>query len=150
EERYNLTVETWRNVDKKIDQILGERIHEEDTSIAVMVDSGARGTLSNIKWATGMVGVVVDATGREIELPIRSSFKKGLSSLEAFVATRGTRKGLIDTALKTADSGYLTRRLVDVSQDIFTVEDDNSDDEGFTVYRSETEETMVDFGDRVY
>ena len=149
-ERYSLTVEAWRGIDKKIDAILTDRIKKEDTSIAVMVDSGARGTLSNIKWATGMVGVVVDATGREIELPIRSSFKKGLTSLEAFVATRGTRKGLIDTALKTADSGYLTRRLVDVSQDIFTVEDEANDDDGYTISRSETEETMVDFADRLY
>ena len=150
DERYSLTVETWRNIDRKIDDTLAERIKKEDTSITVMVDSGARGTLSNIKWATGMIGVVVDATGREIELPIRSSFKKGLSPLEAFVATRGTRKGLIDTALKTADSGYLTRRLVDVSQDVFTVSDEEGDDEGFTIYRSETEETMVDFGTRLY
>ncbi len=150
DERRNLTIETWRGVDKKIDEILADTLKDEDTSIAVMVASGARGTLSNIKWATGMIGVVVDATGKEIELPIRSSFKKGLSTLEAFVATRGTRKGLIDTALKTADSGYLTRRLVDVSQDIFTVEDEDGDDTGYTIHRNETEDTMVDFGARLY
>ena len=149
DERYSLTVETWRDIDKKISKVLEDRVGQEDTSIAVMVDSGARGTLSNIKWATGMIGVVVDATGNEIELPIRSSFKKGLSPLEAFVATRGTRKGLIDTALKTADSGYLTRRLVDVSQDVFTV-DEEPIDPGFTIYRAETEETMIAFGDRLY
>jgi DNA-directed RNA polymerase subunit beta' len=148
-ERYSLTVETWRDIDKKISAVLEARVGQEDTSIAVMVDSGARGTLSNIKWATGMIGVVVDATGNEIELPIRSSFKKGLSPLEAFVATRGTRKGLIDTALKTADSGYLTRRLVDVSQDIFTVDEDPVDP-GFSIYRSETKDTMIPFGDRLY
>lgn len=150
DERRSLTIETWRGVDKKVDELLGERVKQEDTSIAVLVDSGARGTLSNVKWAAGMIGVVVDATGHEIELPIRSSFKKGLSTLEAFVATRASRKGLIDTALKTADSGYLTRRLVDVSQDIFTVEDEEGDDVGFTIYRRETEETMVDFGARLY
>ena len=150
DERRNLTIETWRNVDKKVDEILAERLQQEDTSIAVMVGSGARGTLSNLKWATGMIGVVVDASGREIELPIRSSFKKGLSTLEAFVATRASRKGLIDTALKTADSGYLTRRLVDVSQDVFTVEDIDGDDTGFTIYRRETEDTMVDFSARLY
>ena len=149
DERYSLTVETWRDIDKKLSGVLESRVGQEDTSIAVMVDSGARGTLSNVKWATGMIGVVVDATGNEIELPIRSSFKKGLSPLEAFVATRGTRKGLIDTALKTADSGYLTRRLVDVSQDVFTV-DEEPIDPGFTVYRSETHETMIAFGDRLY
>lgn len=150
DERRGLTIETWRSVDKKVDEALVAQLAKEDTSIAVMVGSGARGTLSNIKWATGMIGVIVDATGREIELPIRSSFKKGLSTLEAFVATRGTRKGLIDTALKTADSGYLTRRLVDVSQDIFTIEDEEGDDTGFVIYRSETEDTMVDFGARLY
>ena len=149
-ERYNLTVETWRDIDKDITKILQERIGHEDTSIAVMVESGARGDISNVKLASAMLGLMVDATGKEIELPIRSSFKKGLSPLEAFVATRGSRKGLIDTALKTADSGYLTRRLVDVSQDIFTVEDVDGDDPGFIVYRSESEETQVAFGDRLY
>ncbi|HET7630079.1 MAG TPA: DNA-directed RNA polymerase subunit beta', partial [Candidatus Saccharimonadales bacterium] len=135
EERYNLTTETWRDIDKQVTDVLAEKIKGEDTSIAVMVDSGARGDIGNIKMASAMIGVMVDATGNEIELPIRSSFKKGLSPLEAFVATRGSRKGLIDTALKTADSGYLTRRLVDVSQDIFTVADEDGDDPGFTVYR---------------
>lgn len=114
-----------------------------------MVNSGARGDLSNVKLASAMIGVMVDALGREIELPIRSSYKKGLSPLEAFVATRGARKGLIDTALKTADSGYLTRRLVDVAQDIFTV-DEEAEDVGYAIYRSETDTTMVDFGARLY
>jgi DNA-directed RNA polymerase subunit beta' len=150
DERYSLTVETWRNIDKEILKVLSEKISHEDTSIAVMVDSGARGDIGNVKMAAANLGVVVDATGKEIELPIRSSFKKGLSPLEAFVYTRGTRKGLIDTALKTADSGYLTRRLVDVSQDIFTVEDERDDDEGFRIYRKETDITGIDFGDRLY
>ncbi len=150
EERYHLTVGAWRTIDRKVTDLLQSRVADSDTSISVMVNSGARGDISNVKLATAMIGVMVDATGHEIELPIRSSYKAGLSQLEAFVATRGTRKGLIDTALKTADSGYLTRRLVDVSQDVFTVEDEANDDEGFTIYRSETEETMVGFGDRLY
>lgn len=149
EERYNLTVETWRTIDRNIVKLLNQKIAGEDSSIAIMVDSGARGDISNVKLATAMIGVVVDATGNEIELPIRSSYKKGLSPLEAFVATRGSRKGLIDTALKTADSGYLTRRLVDVSQDIFSVADDGLDP-GFTIYRKESEETGIDFGDRLF
>jgi len=120
-----------------------------DTSISVMVNSGARGDISNVKLASAMVGIMVDAANREIELPIRSSYKQGLSSLEQFVATRGARKGLIDTALKTADSGYLTRRLVDVSQDVFTVADEVGDDEGFAIYRSESEMTMIDFSNRL-
>ncbi len=149
EERYGLTVSAWRGIDKKAIAVVEEKLKDSDTSVSVMVNSGARGSVDNIKLATAMLGTMVDATGKEIELPIRSSFKKGLSQLEAFVATRGTRKGLIDTALKTADSGYLTRRLVDVSQDIFTVEEDSSDN-GFTIFRSETIETMIEFGDRLY
>ncbi len=150
DERYNLTVTAWRNVDRKVTEFLQKQLEDMDTSIAVMVNSGARGDISNVKLASAMIGIQVDANNREIELPIRSSFKKGLSSLEAFVATRGARKGLIDIALKTADSGYLTRRLVDVSQDVFTVDDDASDDEGFVIYRSESEATMIEFANRLY
>ena len=151
EERYSLTVNNWRNVDRNVTEFLQKEMQDVDTSISVMVNSGARGDISNIKLASAMIGIMVDAANREIELPIRSNFKKGLSSLEAFVATRGSRKGLIDTALKTADSGYLTRRLVDVSQDVFTVDDDETEtDPGFTIYRSETEETMIDFGNRLF
>jgi len=150
EERYNLTVSNWRGVTRKLEGFLKEKLKGMDTSVSVMVNSGARGDISNIMLASAMIGIMVDATNREIELPIRSSYKKGLSSLEQFVATRGSRKGLIDTALKTADSGYLTRRLVDVSQDVFTVEDEEGDDEGFTIYRSETELTMIEFGNRLY
>ncbi|RYX78798.1 DNA-directed RNA polymerase subunit beta' [bacterium] len=149
EERYNLTVQSWRNVDRKVTEFLQKELKEMDTSISVMVNSGARGDISNVKLASAMVGIMVDAANREIELPIRSSYKAGLSSLESFVATRGARKGLIDTALKTADSGYLTRRLVDVSQDVFTVEDQIGDDEGFSIFRAETEETMIDFSNRL-
>lgn len=149
EERYNLTVAAWRNVDRKVTDFLQDKLKDMDTSISVMVNSGARGDISNVKLASAMIGIMVDAANREIELPIRSSYKQGLSALESFVATRGARKGLIDTALKTADSGYLTRRLVDVSQDVFTVEDEAGDDEGFTIYRSESEDTMIDFSNRL-
>ncbi len=149
EERYSLTVSTWRTVDRKITEFLQDKLKSMDTSISVMVNSGARGDISNVKLASAMIGLQVDATNKEIELPIRSSYKKGLSSLEQFVATRGARKGLIDTALKTADSGYLTRRLVDVSQDVFTVEDEAGDDDGYSIYRSETELTMIDFSNRL-
>jgi DNA-directed RNA polymerase subunit beta' len=150
DERYNLTVQAWRNVDRKVTEFLQDQLKNMDTSISVMVNSGARGDISNVKLASAMIGIQVDAASREIELPIRSSFKKGLSSLEAFVATRGSRKGLIDTALKTADSGYLTRRLVDVSQDVFTVEDETGDDDGYAIYRAETDETMISFSNRLF
>ena len=150
DERYSLTVAAWRAVDGRVTEFLQEQMKTMDTSISVMVNSGARGDISNVKLASAMVGIMVDATNREIELPIRSSYKDGLSSLEQFVATRGARKGLIDTALKTADSGYLTRRLVDVSQDVFTVADEAGDDDGFAIYRSESEMTMIDFSNRLY
>jgi len=150
DERYSLTVAAWRNVDRQVTEFLQSQLKNMDTSISVMVNSGARGDISNVKLASAMVGIMVDAANREIELPIRSSYKNGLSSLESFVATRGARKGLIDTALKTADSGYLTRRLVDVSQDVFTVEDEENDDEGFAIYRSESELTMIEFGNRLF
>ena len=150
DERYNLTVATWRAVDRQVTDFLQDQLKNMDTSISVMVNSGARGDISNVKLASAMIGLQVDATNKEIELPIRSSYMNGLSSLEQFVATRGARKGLIDTALKTADSGYLTRRLVDVSQDVFTVADEAGDDEGFAIYRSESEMTMIDFGNRLF
>lgn len=150
EERYALTVSTWRGVVRSVGEFLQSRLKDMDTSVSVMLNSGARGDISNVQLASAMIGIMVDATNREIELPIRSNYKHGLSSLEQFVATRGSRKGLIDTALKTADSGYLTRRLVDVSQDVFTVEDQKGDDEGFTIYRDETEQTMIEFANRLY
>ena len=150
DERYTLTVNNWRTVDRKVEDFLRSQLAHMDTSVATMVNSGARGSVNNIKLASAMIGIQVDAANREIELPVRSNFKRGLSSLEAFVATRGARKGLIDTALKTADSGYLTRRLVDVSQDVFTVEDEEGDDDGFIIYRNESEETMIEFGNRLF
>ena len=150
EERYNLTVGAWRAVDNRVTDFLKGKLATMDTSISVMVNSGARGDISNVKLASAMIGIQVDATNREIELPIRSSFMKGLSSLEAFIATRGARKGLIDTALKTADSGYLTRRLVDVSQDVFTVKDEADNDDGFAIYRSESDQTMIAFSNRLF
>lgn len=150
DERYTLTVNNWRSVDGKVESFLKEQLAHMDTSVSTMVNSGARGTISNVKLASAMIGIQVDANNREIELPVRSNYKKGLSSLEAFIATRGSRKGLIDTALKTADSGYLTRRLVDVSQDVFTVQDVEGDDPGYSIYRSESELTMIDFGSRLY
>ncbi|MEI6850720.1 MAG: DNA-directed RNA polymerase subunit beta' [Candidatus Saccharibacteria bacterium] len=149
DERYSLTISTWRAVDRKIADFLKDKLKDMDTSISIMVNSGARGDISNIKWASAMIGIVVDSNNREIELAIRSNYKDGLSSLEQFVQTRGARKGLIDTALKTADAGYLTRRLVDVSQDVFTIEDTENDDEGFAIYRNETELTMIAFSNRL-
>ena len=119
-----------------------------DTDIAVMVNSGARGNISNIKLASAEIGIMVDINNNEIELPVKSSYKKGLNTLESFIATRGARQGQVSTALRTADSGYLTRRLVDVSQDVFTT-DEVADDPGFTVYRNETELSGIGFAMRL-
>ena len=150
EERYKLTVKTWRDVDARITDDVQEKLSHIDSAVSMLANSGARGSVDNIKQAAAMIGVQVDTTGREIELPVKHSFKHGMTPLEAFVVTRGSRFGAVSTALKTADSGYLTRRLVDVSQDVFTVADEGAaEDPGFTIYRSETEETMIDFADRI-
>ncbi|HVS79011.1 MAG TPA: DNA-directed RNA polymerase subunit beta' [Candidatus Saccharimonadales bacterium] len=148
EERYRLTVEAWTDVDGKVEKALAEQFATEDNTMSIAVASGARGNLSQMKDSVGMIGIRADATGRAMELPVRSNYKYGLNQLEYFTATRGTRKSLIDIALRTADSGYLTRRLVDVAQDVFTVDYD-ADDPGFPVYRSDSEEIGVDLGNRL-
>ena len=153
QERYNLIIDNWHKVIDEVSDEISERVANEgaDSPVGLMAVSGSRGNATNIRLASGLTGIMVDATNREIELPIRSNYTHGMSSLEAFVATRGARQGLISTALKTADSGYLTRRLVDVAQDVFSVADNSSEvDPGFAIYRSESEETMISFGDRLY
>ena len=148
EERKNLTVKTWRNIDDRISTFLKEKLADLDTDIAVMVNSGARGSVSNIKLASAEIGIMVDINNNEIELPVKSSYKEGLNTLESFIATRGARQGQVSTALRTADSGYLTRRLVDVAQDVFTT-DEEAYDPGFAVYKYETEQTGIDFKFRI-
>ncbi|MBQ9018392.1 DNA-directed RNA polymerase subunit beta' [Candidatus Saccharibacteria bacterium] len=148
DERYKLTIANWRDIDKKISDFLSSKLAEMDTDIAVMVNSGARGNISNIKLASAEIGIMVDINNNEIELPVKSSYKKGLNTLESFIATRGARQGQVSTALRTADSGYLTRRLVDVSQDVFTT-DEEAEDPGFTVYKYETELSGISFVARI-
>ncbi|MDO8591473.1 MAG: DNA-directed RNA polymerase subunit beta', partial [bacterium] len=148
DERYRLTVDTWTGVDAEVEQALAEQFATEDNTMSIAVASGARGNISQMKKSVGMLGMFADATGRAIELPVRSNYKYGLSPLEYFTATRGTRKSLIDIALRTADSGYLTRRLVDVAQDVFTVALD-AEDPGFSVYRSDSEMISVGLGARL-
>ena len=148
EERYRLTVETWQGIDSDVQETLSAQFAKEDTSMSIAVVSGARGNIGQVKTAVGMLGVVPDATGKPIELPIKSNYKTGFTPLEYFTATRGARKGMIDTALKTADSGYLTRRLVDVSQDVFTIDED-APDPGFPIFRSDAEEIGVPYGSRL-
>ena len=148
EERYKLTIANWRDIDKKISDFLSSKLSEMDTDIAVMVNSGARGNISNIKLASAEIGIMVDINNNEIELPVKSSYKKGLNTLESFIATRGARQGQVSTALRTADSGYLTRRLVDVSQDVFTTNEE-AEDPGFTVYKYESELSGIGFAARI-
>ena len=148
DERYRLTVETWFDTNAKVQESLADQFKSEDTTMSIAVASGARGNISQMKDSVGMLGVMVDTTGRSIELPVRSNYKQGLSPLEYFTATRGTRKALIDIALRTADSGYLTRRLVDVAQDVFTIEEDAADP-GFPVYRSDSALIGVTLGSRL-
>lgn len=104
-----------------------------ENPIFMMSDSGARGNASNFTQLAGMRGLMANPSGRIIELPIKSSFREGLTVLEYFISTHGARKGLADTALKTTDSGYLTRRLVDVAQDVIVREDDCGTDRGLTI-----------------
>lgn len=132
DERYNAVVEIW--TDAK-DQIQGELMQslEKTNPIFMMSDSGARGNASNFTQLAGMRGLMAAPSGKIIELPITSSFREGLTVLEYFISTHGARKGLADTALKTADSGYLTRRLVDVAQDVIIREEDCGTDRGLLV-----------------
>ncbi|MCH4000279.1 MAG: DNA-directed RNA polymerase subunit beta' [Lachnospiraceae bacterium] len=126
EERYKAVVDTWTEVDKKLtDATIGTL--DKYNNIFMMADSGARGSNQQIKQLAGMRGLMADTQGRTIELPIKSNFREGLDVLEYFMAAHGARKGLSDTALRTADSGYLTRRMVDVSQELIIREQDCSE-----------------------
>jgi len=151
EERYRLTVENWTKIDGRVQEMLAKQMVGQESSMAIAITSGARGNISQMKMSVGMLGVFSDASGRAIELPIKSGYIAGLNPLEYFTGTRGTRKALIDIALKTADAGYLTRRLVDVAQDVFTIEGDDSEelDPGFEMLRSDAETIGVDYATRL-
>ena len=123
EERYKEVIETWKNTDDQLTHDLLSGL-DKYNNIYMMADSGARGSDKQIKQLAGMRGLMADTTGHTIELPIKSNFREGLDVLEYFISAHGARKGLSDTALRTADSGYLTRRLVDVSQDLIVREVD--------------------------
>ena len=123
EERYNAVIETWKEADYLLTKKLLSGL-DVFNNIIIMSDSGARGSDKQIKQLAGMRGLMADTTGRTIELPIKSNLREGLDVLEYFLSAHGARKGLSDTALRTADSGYLTRRLVDVSQDLIVREED--------------------------
>ena len=143
EERYNQVIAIWNDVKEVIqDKLLASL--DKTNPIYMMSDSGARGNPSNFTQLAGMRGLMANPAGRIIELPIRSSFREGLTVLEYFISTHGARKGLADTALKTADSGYLTRRLVDVAQDVIVREDDCGTDVGLTVTELSLEDELIE------
>lgn len=148
-ERYNRVVEIWAEVRDRVTDEVTKSL-DRNGSVYSMVASGARGSLSQVSQMTGMKGLVVNPAGDVIELPVRDSFKEGLSILEYFISTHGSRKGMSDTALRTADAGYLTRRLVDVAQDVVINEEDCGTREGLLITRKETQEIGKNLGERIF
>lgn len=133
EERYNLVIDTWDKTTKKVSDALTENL-DDYNPIYMMADSGARGSINQIRQLAGMRGLIANTSGATIEIPIKANYREGLNILEYFISSRGARKGLADTALRTADSGYLTRRLVDVAQEVIVCEHDCGTDHGIEVY----------------
>ena len=131
-ERYEFVINTWTKATDDVEKAITKTLDPRN-SIAIMANSGARGSMKQIRQLAGMRGLMQTATGKTIEIPVRANFREGLSVQEFFISTHGSRKGLSDTALRTADSGYLTRRLVDVSQDVIVTEDDCGTDRFITV-----------------
>ena len=150
EERYRLTVSAWEKTTKDVTDALQASM-DQYNPIFMMADSGARGSMAQIRQLAGMRGLMADTAGRTIEIPIKANFREGLSVLEYFISSRGARKGMADTALRTADSGYLTRRLVDVSQQVIIREDDCGTDDGILVSEIEEHGQVIEtFAERVH
>lgn len=147
EERYEQVIDTWKNTTDEVTKALMDNL-DRLNPVYMMANSGARGSVNQIKQLCGMRGLMADTSGRIIEIPIKANFREGLDVLEFFTSTHGARKGLADTALRTADSGYLTRRLVDVSQDVIVREEDCGTEEGLAVVEikdgNEVIEKLVD------
>ncbi len=143
EERYKKVIDTWNDTTDKVTKALNNNM-DEFNPIYMMSDSGARGSIAQIRQLAGMRGLIANTSGRTIEVPIRANYREGLNILEYFISSRGARKGLADTALRTADSGYLTRRLVDVSQDVIIREDDCGTHEGIEVYDIKDGKEMIE------
>ena len=150
EERYRLTVQNWEKTTSDVTVALQQHI-DRFNPIWMMADSGARGSMAQIRQLAGMRGLMADTAGRTIEIPIKANFREGLSVLEYFISSRGARKGMADTALRTADSGYLTRRLVDVSQQVIIREDDCGTVDGIEISEiSEYGQVIETFDERVH
>ncbi|MBP3337517.1 MAG: DNA-directed RNA polymerase subunit beta' [Clostridia bacterium] len=149
EERYNLVIATWTETIDKVTKALMDNLGKFNP-INMMADSGARGSKNQIRQLAGMRGLMADTSGKTVEIPIRANFREGLNVLEYFISSHGARKGLADTALRTADSGYLTRRLVDVSQDVIIREDDCGTHRGIEVFEiKDGNERIEPFMDRL-
>jgi DNA-directed RNA polymerase subunit beta' len=145
DERYEQTVEVWQQTTRELSDIMMAEL-DPDSAVAMMTASGARGNKGNIGQLGAMRGLMADPSGRIIEVPVRSNFREGMTVLEYFISTHGARKGLADTALRTADSGYLTRRLVDVAQDVITRDLDCGTQEGSWITRADSGEISVEPG----
>ena len=149
DERYRLTVAQWEETTDKVTEALQKNLGRFN-NIYMMADSGARGSMSQIRQLAGMRGLMANTAGKTIEIPIKSNFREGMSVLEYFISSRGARKGLADTALRTADSGYLTRRLVDVAQNLIIRQKDCGTHEGIEVAEVLEKGSVVDtFGNRI-
>ena len=148
DERYQGVVDLWQDVTKKVSDQMMESLGDANP-VRMMTDSGARGNKGNIGQLGAMRGLMADPSGRIIDVPVRSNFREGMTVLEYFISTHGARKGLADTALRTADSGYLTRRLVDVAQDVITREDDCNTQEGSWITRAESPDEAGAFQKRL-
>ena len=133
EERYEATVNVWEDTTKEVTKAMEDNF-DNLNPVYMMVKSGARGNINQLRQIAGIRGLMASTTGKAVEIPIKSSFAEGLDALEYFISSHGARKGLSDTALRTADSGYLTRRLVDVSQDIIVREHDCGTNDGIIIY----------------
>ncbi len=150
DERYQKVIETWTKVTEDVTDALMKNL-DPMNSIFMMAHSGARGSKNQIRQLAGMRGLMANPSGRIIELPIRANFREGLTVLEFFISTHGARKGLADTALRTADSGYLTRRLVDVSQDVIVREEDCSTNQTLEVSSvRDGKDVIEDLSDRIW
>jgi len=143
EERHNMIVQVWNHTTEEVTDALNKSL-DEFNPIYMMSDSGARGSISQIRQLAGMRGLIANTSGRVIEIPIRANYREGLNVLEYFISSRGARKGLADTALRTADSGYLTRRLVDVGQDVIIREDDCGTENGLEIYDIKDGNEMIE------
>ncbi len=143
EERYRLVIEEWDDTTKKVTSAMQANL-DRFNPIYMMAHSGARGSMNQIRQLAGMRGLMANTAGKTIEIPIKANFREGLTVLEYFISSRGARKGLADTALRTADSGYLTRRLVDVSQDVIIREHDCGTNDGLTVFEISLEGSVIE------